>query len=340
VELSLENISVNLAGKEILRSINLTIPDGALVALLGPSGCGKSTLLKTIAGIISQSRGSIKLGGESADNLPPYKRGTVIVFQDLRLFPHLTALENIAFPLKMQGVKRSIYEQKALELLEKVQLLGLEKRKPHEMSGGQIQRIALARALAAEPKVLLLDEPFSSLDENLRQDMRNLVLKLQREYKITTILVTHDRQEALSMSDKIALMMEGSILQYDTPERVFEYPVSREVADFFGEAIYVDGVVKENTFYSDLASFTVTSPNGSYHAMFRPSAVQLGKGSAKNFEICALSYQGEYYNAVLKHIETGISMTTKIPVPCNFSVGDLIAVTLDESKTVLFPKVS
>lgn len=268
------------------------------------------------------------------------RRGTVIVFQDLRLFPHLTALENIAFPLKMQGVKRSIYEKKALEFLDKVQLLGLEKRKPHEMSGGQIQRIALARALAAEPKVLLLDEPFSSLDENLRQDMRNLVLKLQREYKITTILVTHDRQEALSMSDKIALMMEGRILQYGTPKRVYEYPVSRAVAEFFGEVMYVDGVVKDNIFYSDLTTFPVTSPNGSYHAMFRPSAVQLGKASAKNFEICALSYQGEHYNAVLKHIGTGIRITTKISAPCNFCVGDLISVTLDESKAVLFPKVN
>lgn len=340
MELALENISVKLAGKEILKSIDLTIPDGALVALLGPSGCGKSTLLKTVAGIITQSQGSIRLGGKSADNLPPYKRGTVIVFQDLRLFPHLTALENIAFPLKMQGVKRSIYEKKALEFLTKVQLSGLEKRKPHEMSGGQIQRVALARALAAEPKVLLLDEPFSSLDENLRQDMRNLVLRLQKEYKITTILVTHDRQEALSMSDKIALMMDGSILQYDTPERVYEYPASRAVADYFGEVIYVAGIVKDNIFCSDLTTFPVNSPDGHYDAMFRTSAVRLGNANSKNFEICALSYQGEHYNVVLKHIGTGIRLTTKIPAPCNFYVGDLISVTLDESKAVLFPKVS
>ena len=221
MELSLKNISVALSGEEILDSISLTVDDGAFISLLGASGCGKSTLLKTIAGIITPSSGSVFLNGVCADRLPPHKRGTVIVFQDLRLFPHMTVAENIAFPMKMRGVTKEEYMRTTIGLLEKVQLEGFEGRRIREMSGGQLQRVALARALAANPNVLLLDEPFSSLDENLREDMRQLVLRLQKDYRITTILVTHDRQEALSMSDKIALMMDGRILQYDTPENIY-----------------------------------------------------------------------------------------------------------------------
>ncbi len=336
VELFLQNISVSLSGKKILKSINLAVQEGDFVSLLGASGCGKSTLLKTIAGIIPQSSGSVVLDGKCADKLPPHKRGTVIVFQDFRLFPHMTAAENIGFPLKMRGVPKNEYLKIASELLEKVQLKGFESRRPHEMSGGQIQRVALARALSAKPNVLLLDEPFSSLDVNLRKEMRSLVLKLQREFKITTILVTHDQQEALTMSNKVALMMQGEILQYDTPEKIFEFPVSRQVADYFGEGIYIDGIVKDNVFQSDIITFSVTKPNGSYQAMFRPSAVHIVPEGNKDYKICELSYEGENYSAIIEHNVTKIRMKTVVPSPCPYKIEDSVSVLLDTKKTVLF----
>ncbi|MEL7564751.1 MAG: ABC transporter ATP-binding protein [Dehalobacterium sp.] len=337
MELEVQKISVALSNKEILKTVSFTVPVGAFVSLLGASGCGKTTLLKTIAGIIPQSGGSIMLDGKCADKLPPHKRGTVIVFQDFRLFPHMTAEENIGFPLKMRGVPKDKYLKTAAELLEKVQLKGFEKRKPHEMSGGQIQRVALARALAAEPHVLLLDEPFFSLDENLRQDMRDLVLKLHREFKMTTVLVTHDWQEALGMSDKIALMMSGEILQYDTPEKIFASPVSREVAEYFGDGVYIDGMIKDHVFQSDLISFGVDRPDGSYQAMFRPSAVGIAGTGEKNFKICEISYKGENYGVILEHSMTGMRMKANLPAPCVFKIGDLVAAALDSNKAILFP---
>lgn len=337
MELSLQDISVELSGNKILKSINLTVQEGDFVSLLGASGCGKSTLLKTIAGIIPQSGGSVLLGGKCADRLPAHKRGTVIVFQDFRLFPHMNAAENISFPMKMRGVSKREYSRAASELLTKVQLEGFEKRMPHEMSGGQIQRVALARALAARPNVLLLDEPFSSLDVNLRKDMRSLVLKLHREFKITTVLVTHDRHEALTMSNKIALMMDGRVLQYDTPENMFNSPENRQVAEYFGEAAYLDGVVENCVFKSEIVEFAADKPNGAYQAMLRPSMVHIVSGENKNFKIVELSYQGDNYSALLEHIETGARMSTFIPCPCPYKLGDKVALAIDTDKAILFP---
>lgn len=339
MELSLKNISVALSGEEILKSIDLTVDDGSIVALLGASGCGKSTLLKTIAGIITPASGSVFLNGSCADALPPHKRGTVIVFQDLRLFPHMTVADNIAFPLKMQGASREECMKAATGLLEKVQLEGYGKRKINEMSGGQLQRVALARALAANPNVLLLDEPFSSLDENLRQDMRKLVLRLQKEYLITTILVTHDRQEALSMSDKVALMADGKILQYDTPENIYHAPASRKVADFFSENAYIDGIVKDHVFTSDIAAFCIDRPDGSYQAVLRPGAVSLGSGSGKkDFQITEISYRGEDYGISLRQQDTGLMLNASVPSPCTLQAGDMVSVDINQEKIIVLSK--
>jgi putative spermidine/putrescine transport system ATP-binding protein len=336
LELALRNISVSLSGKEILKSISFSVGDGDLISLLGASGSGKSTLLKTIAGIIPQTGGTVSIGGAIADELPPHRRGAVIVFQDFRLFPHMTAAENIAFPMKMRGAQKKEYSKTASALLERVHLAGYGKYKPHEMSGGQIQRVALARALAASPNILLLDEPFSSLDENLRQDMRSLVLELQQDYRITTILVTHDRQEALGMSDKIAVMMHGEVLQYDTPERIFESPKSREVADYFGDAEYVDGTVKSGVFVSDVVSFGTDRPDGPYRAMFRPSSVHIESDGDREFRIRRTSYQGENYRIVLEHERTGIMMNATLPSPCMLRMDDRVSVSLDTDKAILF----
>ena len=220
MKLKIEGLSAGYDKDFVIKDLSLSVNQGEFLSLLGPSGCGKTTLMKAVAGILPAQGGRILLDGEDITGLPIHKRGTVIVFQDMRLFPHMTVEENVAFPLKMQGVSRSGRLEQARDLLEKVQMGGFRDRRPSELSGGQQQRAALARALAARPRLLLLDEPFSALDENLREDMRNLVLQLQREFHMTVILVTHDREEALSMSDRIALMFSGRLVQTGTPKEV------------------------------------------------------------------------------------------------------------------------
>ncbi|NCB70572.1 MAG: ABC transporter ATP-binding protein [Clostridia bacterium] len=213
--LLLTDINVELGKKRILKNVSLEVKTGQLISLLGSSGCGKSTLLKTVAGIIEPSSGDVLIDGKSVLGVPVHRRGAVIVFQDLRLFPHMTVAENVEFALKMSGMKKQQYREIAREQLEKVRLEGLEDRRISQISGGQMQRVALARAFAVRPSVMLLDEPFSSLDEELRLEMGNLLLELQRESELTTVLVTHDTQEARRLSDAIAYMKYGEIVRYE-----------------------------------------------------------------------------------------------------------------------------
>ena len=213
--LFLTDINVELGKKHILKNVSLEVKTGQLISLLGSSGCGKSTLLKTVAGIIEPSSGDVLIDGKSVLSVPVHRRGAVIVFQDLRLFPHMTVAENVEFALKMSGMKKQQYREIAREQLEKVRLEGLEDRRISQISGGQMQRVALARAFAVRPSVMLLDEPFSSLDEELRLEMGNLLLELQRESELTTVLVTHDTQEARRLSDAIAYMKDGEIVRYE-----------------------------------------------------------------------------------------------------------------------------
>ena len=213
--LLLTDINVELGKKHILKNVSLEVKTGQLISLLGSSGCGKSTLLKTVAGIIEPYSGDVLIDGKSVLGVPVHRRGAVIVFQDLRLFPHMTVAENVEFALKMSGMKKQQYRQIAREQLAKVRLEGLEDRRISQISGGQMQRVALARAFAVRPSVMLLDEPFSSLDEELRLEMGNLLLELQRESELTTVLVTHDTQEARRLSDAIACMKDGEIIRYE-----------------------------------------------------------------------------------------------------------------------------
>lgn len=239
MSLTIEKLNVTIGKDRILNDISLDVNDREFVSLLGASGCGKSTLLKSIAGLLDTESGTVKIDGKDMSHAAPERRGAVIVFQDLRLFPHMTAAKNIAFPMSIKRIPKEQQQETVEDLLKKVQLEGFGNRKVREMSGGQMQRVALARALAARPGILLLDEPFSGLDERLRLEMGELVRRLHRENRLTTILVTHDKQEALKYSDRIALMKEGRILQYDTPQNIFRCPISREVADYFGRMNYI-----------------------------------------------------------------------------------------------------
>ncbi|MGO1042741.1 ABC transporter ATP-binding protein [Clostridioides difficile] len=239
---------------KILNNMNLDIKEGEIVSLLGPSGCGKSTTLKLIAGILHPDCGDILLNNESVLDIPIGKRDTVIVFQDYLLFPHMTLYENIEFGLKMKKINKNIRKSKVSELINLVKLKGYENKYPNELSGGQQQRVAIARSLAINPKVLLLDEPFSNLDINLRNEMREFVLGLQKHLKITTILVTHDKEEALMMSDRIAVMLNGEVKQFGTPDNLYENPKSKEVANIFGEKNYLIGNIRNGEFVNDIIS--------------------------------------------------------------------------------------
>lgn len=332
-ELLIRNLHVTLAGKEILKGIDLDIKKREFISLLGPSGCGKTTFIKTIAGLLKTDAGDIIIRGQLSNQLVPEKRGTVIVFQDLRLFPNLDVLENIEFGLKMKGVNKITRRNKALAILEKVEMPGFEKRKIDSLSGGQKQRIALARAIAAEPSILFLDEPFSSLDENTKQKMIELVLTLHKDLKMTTIMVTHDQREALLMSDRIAVMFLGEILQYDTPKNIYNNPLSPAVADYFGKTNYVAGVVKGNTFKCLLGEVEVHLQDGCYQAMLRPTSLKILPQSG-NFQILSVDYLGDRFNIVVTN--QGANFLISVSSDYHFEVADMVSIEADFSKSVFF----
>ncbi len=224
---------------------NLSIPSGEFLTLLGPSGCGKTTLLRMIAGLEQVSLGRIMIDGEDVTGIPPNRRDTSIMFQDYALFPHKTILENIGFGLKLRGLTKSEYRKRAQEMLDFIQLPDIGKRRPSQLSGGQKQRVALARSLVIEPSVLLLDEPLGALDANLRRRMQVELKRLQRDVGITFIYVTHDQEEALSMSDRIVVMRNGQAEQIGTPDEIYRAPRTEFVANFIGQCNVLEGKVVE-----------------------------------------------------------------------------------------------
>ncbi|MDH3660711.1 MAG: ABC transporter ATP-binding protein [Alphaproteobacteria bacterium] len=228
-----------------LTGATLEIRDNEFFTLLGPSGCGKTTLLRMIAGFEDVTEGAIFLFGEEIEDLPPNKRPVNTVFQHYALFPHMTVAENIAFGMRMLKQPRAEIEARTLKMLGLVKLGDFAERKPHQLSGGQQQRVALARAMAPDPKVLLLDEPLSALDLKLRQAMRVELKQLQRETGITFVFVTHDQEEALTMSDRIAVMSAGEIQQTGTAHEIYEKPANRFVADFIGETNLIDVTIEQ-----------------------------------------------------------------------------------------------
>ncbi|MBL8045364.1 MAG: ABC transporter ATP-binding protein, partial [Anaerolineales bacterium] len=240
-----------------VHQLSLNIPSGQITALLGPSGCGKTTTLKMLAGLIAPTSGDIAFDDSSVLNTPAERRGAVMVFQNHLLFPYMSVAENVAFGLKMRGADKKTTARQVSELLAHVQLAGFDKRKPHELSGGQQQRVALARALITQPRVLLLDEPLSNLDAYLRDEMRELILMLQRERGITTVVVTHDQEEAVILADRIALLFHGELQQFAAPRAFYERPTNERVARFFGGTNFLHGTQ---------TGTIITTPHGVFHA--------------------------------------------------------------------------
>ena len=335
MKLEIQNLSVGYDTGVVLEDLSLAVAEGEFLALLGASGCGKTTLMKAIAGLLPV-KGRICLEGEEITHRPIHKRGTVILFQDLRLFPHMTAAENVAFPLKMQGVPKARRLRRAEELLEKVQMGGFGQRKPGELSGGQQQRVALARALAAQPKLLLLDEPFSALDENLREEMRSLVLELQGEFSMTVILVTHDRGEALGMSHRVALMTQGKILQIGTPEEIYHKPLSPAVADYFGDGVYIPGTVQNGRFQAPGVSCAASVPDGAYRLLLRPHQLDLDVPGGFPVTVEKVTFRGQDTQVVF-HSHGDILWKKSFSQGVPWRPGDTLEAALRLEDPILFP---
>ena len=244
---SLENVTVSFDGEQpVLKDFNLNIRDGEFITLLGPSGCGKTTILRSIGGFITPDSGDIYFSGKKITNLPPHKRNVNTIFQRYALFPHLDVYENVAFGMRIKKLPEDVIDETVKRMLDLVDLRGYAKRSVAKLSGGQQQRVAIARALANDPKMLLLDEPLSALDMKLRKDMQTELKKIQQQTGITFLFVTHDQQEALSMSDTVVVMDKGIIQQIGSPEDIYNEPKNAFVADFIGESNILDGVMLED----------------------------------------------------------------------------------------------
>jgi spermidine/putrescine transport system ATP-binding protein len=275
VDVRLDRVTKEFGGTTAVDDLSLDIAEGEFFSMLGPSGCGKTTTLRMIGGFEEPSRGTIYLGGRDVTDLPPYRRDVNTVFQSYALFPHLNVFDNVAFGLRRKKVAGDQVQRRVDEALRLVDLLGFERRRPAQMSGGQQQRVALARALVNHPKVLLLDEPLGALDLKLRKQMQLELKRIQQEVGITFIYVTHDQEEAMTMSDRLAVMRFGKIEQIGPPEEVYENPETEFVAGFLGASNLLDGELKETSngfatvqlaggdavrLLSDRAPFEVGSP--------------------------------------------------------------------------------
>ena len=238
-----ENIRKTYGEFVALEGLTLDMTDGEFVSFLGPSGCGKTTALRIVAGFEDADSGTVRIDGAAVDSVPPNRRDMGMVFQNYSLFPNMSALDNVAFGLRVRKQPSEAVRRRAGEMLELVGLAGKESNYPHQMSGGQQQRVALARALAIEPRVLLLDEPLSALDAKVRVSLRNEIRAIQREFGISTIFVTHDQEEALTISDRIAVLSQGRLEQFGTPEQIYREPASAFVAGFVGESNRFAGTV-------------------------------------------------------------------------------------------------
>lgn len=254
--ISIRAVSRHFGAFTALDNIDLDVQQGEFFSLLGPSGCGKTTLLRMIGGFMEPSSGSVLIDGKAMDGLPPNRRPTNMVFQSYAIFPHLNVADNVGYGLRKLRLEKSQFNAKVEEALERVGLSGLGHRGGHELSGGQRQRVALARALIMQPKVLLLDEPLSALDKKLREQMQLELRRLQRAVGITFILVTHDQYEALSMSDRVAVMFKGRIAQVAPPQEIYQRPANRDVADFLGGMNFIEAQIEAE----DASELKLASP--------------------------------------------------------------------------------
>lgn len=307
--LRLSNISKFFGDVQAVKDITIDIKEGELISFIGPSGCGKTTLLRIIGGFEQQSTGTVKLDGVAIDHLPPEKRVTAMVFQDYALFPHMTVFQNVSYGLDQKKMPKAEKEQAVKEILEQVRLGGYEGRKPRELSGGEQQRVAVARCLVLKPRILLLDEPLSNLDANLRLTMREEIRRLKDELKLTIIFVTHDQDEAMSISDRILVLNKGEQQQLDSPNNVYRYPCNKFVANFVGQSNVLEGdleaVDKTIYFVSEGLKVEVDPslpPSKNVAVSIRPETIKLNQSSPNKGKVMKISHGG---NIVSYYISIG-----------------------------------
>jgi len=360
VDLKVDNLTKRFGRVTAVNKVSLEVRSNEMFFLLGPSGCGKTTFLRMIAGLERPDEGSIKIRGRDVTRLPPHKRNIAIVFQQWALFPHKNVYDNIAFGLRMRRMPKEKINSKVKNILEIIGLVGFESRYPRQLSGGQQQRVALARALVVEPTLLLLDEPLSNLDLNMRKRMRMELVKLQRLLNVTTIFVTHDQTEALSMADRVALMENGKIIEIGTPYEIYESPQAEFTAKFIGEKNYISGKVlsankSEVVIKSDKGLYLlIPAPTETPHlknneevsVFISPEKVKISRNKDVNQpnvfkgEIRNIMYLGSIKKYQIE-LECGEIITCDMqamPDASDYRRGEKITVVLDPQNCTCIPK--
>ena len=304
--LSLKNISKKYKDKEILKNITFDIKEGELVCILGPSGCGKTTLLNIIGGFVSDYSGDVFLSDENINNIPPEKREIATVFQSYGLFTHKNVIDNVSYGLKLLKIDRNTREKRAQEMLEKVGLAGYDKKKIKELSGGEQQRVAIARSMVLNPKLLLLDEPLSNLDVHLRDVMRKEIKRIQKQFGVTMIIVTHDQEDAFKLADRVIVINEGHIEQVGTPEELYKQPKSNFISSFIGE----NNIIDENL-------------------VIRPEEITIKLDDSGDGEVVDVTYLGATVEYLVGTSDGNTLKVLMMSTAERFNIGDKVSVRIN-----------
>ena len=358
-EVRLENVGKRYGEQWVVRNVDLDIQRGEFFTLLGPSGCGKTTLLRMIAGFVAPDEGTVRLDGKVVNHMPPWQRDVGLVFQNYALWPHLSVFENVAFGLRERKIPRAEIAQRVGVALEQVELKDIETRRPSQLSGGQQQRVALARTLVIQPRVLLLDEPLSNLDAKLRVEMRLELLKLQRDLGLTTIYVTHDQEEALALSTKIAVIEHGQVVQQGAPREIYEEPVNDFVAAFIGQSNLIPATIEQvqgQTVIVSIAGavkFVVTMPSMAPTAIageavflsVRPEAIDIGNNYRGASQITGKIVASAYQGAFVEYQIVTLGQTVKARVANAkgkplYGTGDEVALTFSVAELRIVRKTA
>ena len=304
--LSLKNISKKYKDKEILKNITFDIKEGELVCILGPSGCGKTTLLNIIGGFVSDYSGDVFLSDENINNIPPEKREIATVFQSYGLFTHKNVIDNVSYGLKLLKIDKNTREKRAKEMLEKVGLTGYEKKKIKELSGGEQQRVAIARSMVLNPKLLLLDEPLSNLDVHLRDVMRKEIKRIQKQFGVTMIIVTHDQEDAFKLADRVIVINEGHIEQIGTPEELYKEPKNNFISSFIGE----NNIIDESL-------------------VIRPEEISIKLDSSGEGKVVDVTYLGAIVEYLVETPDGNILKVLTMSTAERFNIGDKVLVQIN-----------